>query len=98
MPGQARAQVEALITRPGSLADGERLYHKWCARCHGAGAVSSSGLPDLPTSLAKLQEEAFSQIAIHGLSGTGMPAMGGYLKEGDLAGIVRYLESKLAKP
>ena len=68
------AQVEALITRPGSLADGERLYHQWCARCHGAGAVSASALPDLRDSMRRLGP-AFDGIALNGLAGTGMPAM-----------------------
>ena len=44
------------------LADGERLYHKWCARCHGAGGVSSSALPDLRASVPRLTN-AFEQVA-----------------------------------
>jgi len=91
-------QFEALITRTDPLAQGERLYHAWCSRCHGAGAVSSSGLPDLPTSMQKLSEEAFTKIATHGLSGTGMPAMGRYLKQGELDKIRDYLATRMAKP
>ena len=86
-------QVEALISRPGDLADGERLYHRWCARCHGAGAVSASGLPDLRAARAKLGP-AFDQITLAGRPAAGMPAMRAYLDAGDVALIGRYLESQ----
>jgi quinohemoprotein ethanol dehydrogenase len=91
--GPTPEQVESLITRPGSLADGERLYHKWCARCHGAGAVSSSALPDLRHSLDRLGAN-FDKIALNGLPGTGMPAMGSYLGSEDLERIRGYLASR----
>ena len=86
----------ALITKTDPMAKAERLYHVWCSRCHGAGAISRSGLPDLPESISRLSEEAFVQITTHGLSGTGMPAMGRYLAEGDAERIRSYLESRAA--
>ena len=78
---------------PGELADGERLYHKWCARCHGAGAVSSSSLPDLRQSLGRLGPN-FKKIARDGLPGTGMPAMGAYVSPEELELIRSYLASR----
>jgi quinohemoprotein ethanol dehydrogenase len=89
-------EFEALITKTDPMAKAERLYHVWCSRCHGAGAISRSGLPDLPESISRLSEEAFVQITTHGLSGTGMPAMGRYLAEGDAERIRSYLESRAA--
>jgi len=86
-------QVEALVSRPGSLADGERAYHKWCARCHGAGAVSSSALPDLRYSLPSLREH-FEKVVLDGLPGTGMPAMRAYLAPGEVGLISQYLASR----
>jgi quinohemoprotein ethanol dehydrogenase len=88
-------QIEAYITRPGPLADGERLYHKWCARCHGAGAVSSSNLPDLRASVASLGP-GFDGVALAGKPAAGMPAMGAYLTAEQATLIRRYLESRPA--
>jgi quinohemoprotein ethanol dehydrogenase len=87
------AEIEAFITRPGEIADGERLYHKWCARCHGSGGVSSSGLPDLRASLSRLGV-AFDQVALSGLPGTGMPKMELYVGPDEVELIRRYLESR----
>ena len=87
------AQVETLITRPGPLADGERLYHSWCARCHGAGAVSASALPDLRDSLRRLGP-AFDEVALNGLAGTAMPAMAPEVSREDVALIRAYLEAR----
>jgi len=49
-------QIQAFLERPGEVADGERLYHRWCARCHGAGGVSASSLPDLRISTKRMGE------------------------------------------
>jgi mono/diheme cytochrome c family protein len=87
------AQFEALITQTGALPAGERLYHTWCARCHGSGGVSSSSLPDLRDSLSRLGEN-FDLLARHGLPGTGMPDMGRFVSAEDAGLIRRYLESR----
>jgi PQQ-dependent dehydrogenase (methanol/ethanol family) len=87
------AQFEALITQTGALPAGERLYHTWCARCHGSGGVSASGLPDLREALPRLGE-SFDRLALHGLPGTGMPDMGRFIDESDATLIRRYLESR----
>ncbi|MDJ0851658.1 MAG: PQQ-dependent dehydrogenase, methanol/ethanol family [Myxococcota bacterium] len=87
------AEIESHITRPGTLADGERLYHVWCSRCHGAGAVSSSAIPDLRDAPSRLGEN-FEAIALDGLQGTGMPAMRAYTTPEEVALIRRYLESR----
>ncbi len=86
------AALQGYITRPGPLADGERLYHAWCARCHGAGGVSSSGLPDLRESVRRMGPD-FDAVIRLGLPGTGMPAMGGEVSEADAQLIRAYLES-----
>ena len=81
------------LDHEGALPAGERLYHTWCARCHGSGGVSSSGLPDLRESLSRLGEN-FDTLSLHGLPGTGMPDMGRFIDESDTALIRRYLESR----
>jgi len=88
-------QIEALITRPGALADGERLYHKWCTRCHGAGGVSSSSLPDLREAVTRLGD-GFERVALAGKPTAGMPAMGTYVTPDEVVLIRRYLASRPA--
>jgi alcohol dehydrogenase (cytochrome c)/quinohemoprotein ethanol dehydrogenase len=86
-------QIHAYITRPGELADGERLYHRWCSRCHGAGGVSASGVPDLRESVRRLGS-GLDAVSRGGLHGTGMPAMGNEISEHDATLIRRYLVSR----
>jgi len=89
-------QIQAHVSRPGDFADGERLYHRWCARCHGAGAVSSSAIPDLRDSVIRLGD-GLAAIARHGLPGTGMPALGAELDEADADRILRSLQEQSAQ-
>ncbi len=86
-------QIQAFVTRPGPLADGERLYHRWCSRCHGAGAVSASSLPDLREAAARMGD-GVAAVARDGVPGTGMPAMGGEISEEQALLIARYLLSR----
>ncbi|MGI9591638.1 MAG: c-type cytochrome, partial [Myxococcota bacterium] len=85
-------QIQAFLDRPGELADGERLYHRWCSRCHGAGGVSASGIPDLRMSLERMGDH-LRTVARTGLNGTGMPAMGESVSEADMVLIQGFLES-----
>jgi quinohemoprotein ethanol dehydrogenase len=88
--------LQAYITRPGELADGERGYHQWCARCHGAGAVSAGNLPDLREAATRLGEGLIG-VARNGIPGTGMPALGSELSEDEARLILRYLEARAAE-
>jgi mono/diheme cytochrome c family protein len=92
-------QIQAFITRPGKLADGERLYHGWCARCHGAGGVSASLIPDLRKAVQRLGDK-LDVLAIEGIPGTAMPAMGENIDKQDAALIRHYLaeRAKSLKP
>jgi quinohemoprotein ethanol dehydrogenase len=85
-------QIVAYIDRPGELADGERLYHRWCSRCHGSGGVSSSSLPDLRESVKRMGAD-LEAVTLAGLHGTAMPALGDSISEQDATLIRRYLES-----
>jgi mono/diheme cytochrome c family protein len=86
-------QFEALVTRTDPLSRGERLYHTWCVRCHGAGGVATGGIPDLRLS-PRLADGSLNAVTEHGLQGTGMPAMGRYIGPEEIALIRRYLESR----
>jgi quinohemoprotein ethanol dehydrogenase len=85
-------QVLSYIERPGELADGERLYHRWCSRCHGAGGVSRSALPDLRESVKRMGAN-LDAVTLGGLHGTAMPALGDTISESDAALIRGWLES-----
>ena len=87
------AEVEAYITRPGEIADGERLYHTWCARCHGSVGISSSGIPDIRDAPTRFGAAAFGAIVEKGIPGTGMPAMGSYMSDEELVLLREYIES-----
>jgi quinohemoprotein ethanol dehydrogenase len=71
--------IEALLTAPGKLEDGERLYHKYCAVCHGAGGVAGgTSIPDLRRTTVPYS--AFDVIVRQGTLVTeGMPGFGEYL-------------------
>jgi quinohemoprotein ethanol dehydrogenase len=85
--------LQAFVTRPGPLADGERLYHRWCARCHGAGAVSASSLPDLREAAVRMGDD-LAAVARDGLPETGMPALGAEFSEEEARLIVGYLQAR----
>ena len=57
----------------GSVADGEKDYARYCARCHGAIAHSSNIVPDLRRSAMLQSAQAWRAIVIDGaLTGRGM--------------------------
>lgn len=89
--------VAALIDKAGRIEDGERLYHKYCAVCHGATGVSGTpAIPDLRHT--QVPYEGFDQIVRKGLlSPKGMPNLGAYLKASDTRLIKDYLEHRLAQ-
>jgi quinohemoprotein ethanol dehydrogenase len=87
------AAVQAFITRPGDEADGERLYHSWCGRCHGAGAISKSAIPDLRDAAVRLGSN-FDVIVHEGIPGTAMPAFANSINATEAALIRHYLEIK----
>lgn len=93
-PPPSAADVEELISRSGDFADGERIYHQFCARCHGGAAVGGGVLADLrdssPEVLANLEE-----IVLRGvLAGRGMPHFAPWLTEAHVDLIRRYLERR----
>ena len=88
------AELEEQITRTGTLEDGERLYHAWCATCHGGAAVAGGVLPDLRKSAAEIRA-AYSEIVLRGLlTGKGMPSFSKWLDEDDVGLIKAYVEDR----
>src|SRR5262249_10455070 len=82
------------ITAPGEVYDGERIYHKYCAACHGGGAVAMVGMKDLRR-ISPETKAALGDIVLHGaLRGSGMPSFGQYLAETDVGKLRTYLEHR----
>jgi quinohemoprotein ethanol dehydrogenase len=88
-------QVEATLARSGGDFDGERLYHTYCARCHGAGGVGGNGpLPDL-RALPPEVDAAFADIVLRGAyRGRGMPAFDSALSAAEAAKVQAWLRSQ----
>jgi quinohemoprotein ethanol dehydrogenase len=87
--------ITKLITAPGPVKDGERLYHKYCAACHGSGAIAgNAGIPDLRVLKAQTRD-AFDDIVLKGVFvENGMPAFDKLLTSKDTALIRRYLDTR----
>lgn len=70
---------------------GKRLYHQWCAGCHGAGAISGGVLPDLRY-MTETTHQLLPQIILDGLFlGKGMPNLSQWLTKQDVEFIRGYL-------
>jgi len=90
------SEIEDVITAPGRLNDGQRLYHSKCAVCHGANGVSGgTSIPDLRNS--RLPYQAFDMVVREGLlEKIGMPSFAGRLTAADTRLIRDYLDSQKA--
>ena len=89
------SDIEAMITRTSGTFDGERLYHEWCARCHGASAVGNGMLPDL-RAMSPERKASFDTIVRRGaLASSGMPSFAD-LTGTEVRQILEYLESRAA--
>lgn len=88
------AVVEDMLgSRGEELAEQEDLYHRWCARCHGARVISGGTLTDLRHSSPDMKK-AFVEIVQKGMTGVGMPAFGELLTEDQIKGIRDYVLSQ----
>jgi quinohemoprotein ethanol dehydrogenase len=80
---------------PALAAKGESLFIN-CIACHGWGAISGGGAPDLRASPVVLSAEAFDgTVRGGGLVGNGMPKFD-ELSDQDLAGLRQYVRSRAA--
>jgi quinohemoprotein ethanol dehydrogenase len=83
---------EALVKR------GSVTYARWCAGCHGVGAVSGGVLPDLRRSDPAIYD-ALERIVLQGVrSPLGMPRFDAFLKPDDVKSIRAYLLARRAAP
>ena len=79
---------------PGAIGDGGRLFHHYCAACHGANAIAGgTSIPDLRKSV--LPYEGFNEVVRSGVrEKLGMPNFGQLLAESDTKLIWGYLDSR----
>jgi quinohemoprotein ethanol dehydrogenase len=90
-PGLARAQAN------GDRALGERHYERVCAACHGAGAASTTSVPDLRYSEAIVDRASFKAIVLDGgRTANGMVGFSSMLSADDAEAIRAYLVSQSA--
>ncbi len=93
-PFPSAKDVESLVTDPSALNESAKLYHRFCARCHGASGVGGGVLPDLRKSQPEIQA-AFKDIVLKGIfTGKGMPSFAQWLDEEDVEQIQAYLRNQ----
>jgi quinohemoprotein ethanol dehydrogenase len=91
-----RAEQAALAALPAkfdkaTVKRGSDTYARWCAVCHGIGAVGAGVLPDLRKSEPAIYD-SLDAIVLQGMrSPMGMPRFDAYLKTDDVQAIRAYL-------
>jgi PQQ-dependent dehydrogenase (methanol/ethanol family) len=83
-------QDATLVTR------GNHTFQRWCATCHGVGAVSGGVLPDLRKADPRIYEILESIVLGGALSNNGMPRFDAWLRRDDVAAIRAYLLTRRA--
>lgn len=84
-------QPPALTASSEEILKGNKLFHTYCMVCHGPGAVSRSGIPDLRYMQAKTHED-FIAIVLGGLrANKGMVSFADVLSFDDTQAIHAYL-------
>ena len=77
---------------------GSDTYARYCAVCHGIGAVGSGVLPDLRKAAPAIYD-ALPAIVLQGArSPNGMPRFDAFLNQNDVAAIRAYLLARRAQP
>ena len=78
------------------VARGSDVFHRWCAVCHGFGAVSGGVLPDLRKSDPKVYGELEDVVLRGAYLGRGMPAFADYLGPADVEALRAYVLTRRA--
>jgi cytochrome c len=74
---------------------GYQLYNSYCYRCHGTDATGGQLGPDLRHSLAGgMKPREFLSVAMEGRKEKGMPMWAGFLSEGDVVHVYRYVKGR----
>jgi cytochrome c oxidase cbb3-type subunit 3 len=93
----AEARPFALNPAPveGDVAEGEKLYRKNCASCHGAKGEGGTGTALGNAAMLAMTPDAFLRHAIaNGRDGTPMPAFLGQLTDPQINSLTAFLRSR----
>jgi len=88
-------EAQPIDMSPAAVAEGERLYSLLCTQCHGTVGYGTPLAPALNnlTFLSQTPDAVIGQIIARGVTGTTMPAWGGYLNDANIAALTAYLRS-----
>ena len=75
---------------------GSQTFHRWCAVCHGVGAVSGGVLPDLRKADPRVYPIMEDIVLKGALAGNGMPRFDAWLGKPDVAAIRAYVLTRRA--
>ena len=89
-PAAPKPEPPPLTASTDVVQNGRMLYAKYCALCHGGGAVSGGVIADLRY-LNQNKHEAFVGIVQNGLVNKGMPNFGEVLKEEEIKAIQAFV-------
>jgi quinohemoprotein ethanol dehydrogenase len=94
----AEREIAALPARfdAEQVLQGNHAYHRWCAVCHGFGAVGGGVLPDLRKSEPKVYDELGDIVLRGAYLGRGMPSFADYLGDADVEAIRAYVLTRRA--
>lgn len=85
----------ATIQPAAAVAEGERLFPRYCSGCHGSAAFSSGLVPDLRYSRALSDDALWTAVVRDGaLTNAGMVAFSGVLTPARIAAIRAYVISR----
>jgi len=91
----SKAPVIGPLPSDADVEKGEKLYHSYCAVCHGAGGVSGSAIPDLRHSSEDVKKN-MPLIIKNGLPGTGMAPFGKWVSDDEAKQIQKYIRALAA--
>lgn len=75
---------------PDEISLGDNLYGQNCARCHGGGVISNTGVPDLRRASVEVHEQ-FEAIVFGARMDKGMPSFADVLSLDDVKHIQAYI-------
>jgi mono/diheme cytochrome c family protein len=88
--------IPALAEDNSQPPDGEAVYQRECASCHGADRLGGKGPALFPEALARLREPAARDVITNGRVATQMPAFGDRLAPEVVDRLVSYIFAPLA--
>jgi DNA-binding beta-propeller fold protein YncE/cytochrome c5 len=86
-----------LATVAQAEPDVTKLYHDNCAACHGEGRLGGSGPALIPQTLYRLRGAKLANVITKGRVATQMPGFETKLNPDELAALVAYVKTPLAK-